>query len=80
MRVIRDQAEGQRFMTGCTFVIVAVGFIVLAFGLGIYTTYRQYKNDPEGFEKELKEEYRIMEEKAEQKAQEEAEQKSGSTR
>ena len=68
-----DQAEGQRFMTGCAFVLAAIGFIVLAFGLGVYTTYRQYKEDPEGFEQGLKEEYRIMEEKAEEKAQQEAE-------
>ena len=67
-----DQAEGQRFMTGCTFVLVAIGFILLAFGLGVYTTYRQYKEDPEGFEKGLKEEYRIMEQKAEEKSREEA--------
>lgn len=67
----RDQAEGQRFMTGCTFVFVAIGFIIVAFGLGVYTTYRQYKADPKAFEEGLKEEYRQMEEKAEQKAQEE---------
>jgi len=67
-----DQAEGQRFMTGCTFVLVAIGFILLAFALGIYSTHRQYKDDPQAFEKGLKEEYRIMEEKAEEKAREEA--------
>lgn len=59
-------------MSGCSFVLVAIGFIIVAFGLGIFTTYRQYKADPQGFERDLKEEYRIMEEKAEQKAQEKA--------
>lgn len=73
-----DQAEGQRFMTGCSFVLVAIGFILLAFGLGVYSTYRQYKDDPEGFEKGLKEEYRIMEEKAEEKARKEAETETNS--
>ncbi|MEM1157264.1 MAG: hypothetical protein AAF649_06135 [Verrucomicrobiota bacterium] len=67
-----DQAEGQRFMTGCTFVLVAIGVIILAFALGIYSTHRQYTADPEGFEQELKEEYRIMEEKAEAKEKEKA--------
>lgn len=65
-----DQAESQRFMTGCTFVLVAIGFIILAFGLGVYTTWRQYQADPEGFEERLKEEYRQMEEKAEEKIRE----------
>jgi len=64
-----DQAEGQRFATGCSFVLAAIGFIVIAFLLGIYTTYRQYKADPEGFEKQLQEEYRQMEEAAQEKSQ-----------
>lgn len=51
---------------------MAIGFIVIAFGLGVFTTYRQYKADPEGFEKGLQEEYRQMEAAAEQKAKEEA--------
>jgi cytochrome c-type biogenesis protein CcmH/NrfG len=59
-----DQAEGQRFATGCSFVLVAIGVIILAFGLGIYSTYRQYKADPEGFETQLQQEYQQLEENA----------------
>lgn len=59
-----DRAEGKRFAFGCGVVLVAVGILILAFLAGIYSTHRAYREDPEGFEKRLKEEYRQMEEKA----------------
>lgn len=63
-RSAQDKAEGKRFAFGCSVVLVAVGILILAFLAGIYSTHRAYRNDPEGFEKSLKEEYRQMEEKA----------------
>jgi len=59
-----DRAEGKRFAFGCGVVLVAIGILILAFLAGIYSTHRAYRDDPEGFEKRLKEEYRQMEEKA----------------
>ncbi|MGF1678221.1 MAG: hypothetical protein ACFCUX_03390 [Candidatus Methylacidiphilales bacterium] len=59
-----DPMEGQRFAIGCTAVLVAVGVLILAFVLGVYSTYRSYRADPAAFEKNLKEEYRQMEQAA----------------
>lgn len=64
-----DAQEGPRFAFGCTAVLVALGMLLAAFLAGVWSTYRSYRADPEGFKNSLEEEYRILEERAQQAAQ-----------
>jgi len=64
-----DPQEGRRFASGCAVVLIGVGILLFAFIAGAFSTWRQYQQNPEEFEKSLKEEYRTMERMAEEKEQ-----------
>ncbi|MEM6821543.1 MAG: hypothetical protein AAF558_06350 [Verrucomicrobiota bacterium] len=59
-----DAQEGQRFAAGCTAFIVGFGILIFAFAAGMWSTYRHYKNDPEGFKQQMEKQYQELEDNA----------------